>query len=638
MFNFKKFTIDTLNYKNQEDLDKYLESCFIELEEYLESLSIEDINKIKFDIENFLFDMEDAKLIKDKNPKMINAFLLLIAQKLEQANLIGAITNILNYLPQSAIKNRLKASRIYLRVNDISKDYNKNFENIVKLISSESYKEEYRYKKVNAILNFFMTAMSSFARVNNNNLAESFKKLFASHADKYSILKDPLVVEIVNLVTVANYMDTKEKIFEKISNNKPQKIACQINDLQAVKKEDNLYSKNLYAIKNPTFAKVRQVSYEYIKSIGDPQELFYRLDRGEAIIEDEKLLYKYLVSFGGKHKSKLESAFEEVIDNIKDTKFNIIDWGCGQALATMVLLDFAKERGIELDISDICLIEPSKLALRRALLHVDVFKTKEYNLKTINSDIDCLKKDDISFENDYKTLHLFSNILDIESFNLDNDFMKKISSNIKNDNLFVCVSPNINDKRNSRIDLFYKYFDDNFDTDLLSARDTDINNQHKRYEKIFQVKYTKQEEVIKSRKQIQEKSSSYHSVYDDLKSYKEHIATIIDLGRLDESIEKNPEYLIFKIRKAAEIITSKIYSKYESNSKNISFNDMIRYLSFEKRLFNKKITSNLHTIRTIGNINVHEHDLKIDAQKLDAHLMLISLLILLKELENNKLF
>ena len=491
MFNFQKFTTDTLSYKNQEDLDKYLESCFMELEEYLESLSIEDINKIKFDIEDFLYDMEDAKLIKDENPKMINAFLLLIAQKLEQANLIGAITNILNYLPQSAIKNRLKASRLYLRVNDISKDYNKNFENIVELISSKSYEEEYRYKKVNAILNFFMTAMSSFARVNNNNLAESFKKLFALHGDKYSILKDPLVVEIVNLVTVANYMDTKEKIFEKISNNKPQKVVCQINDLQTVKKEDSLYSKNLYTIKNPTFAKVRQVSFDYIKSIGDPQELFYRLDRGVTIIEDEKLLYKYLVSFGGKHKAKLESAFEKVIDNIKDTKFNIIDWGCGQALATMVLLDFAKERGIEPDISDICLIEPSKLALSRALLHVDIFKTKEYNIKAINKDIDCLKKEDISFENNYKTLHLFSNILDVESFNLNNNFMKKISSNIKNDNLFVCVSPNINDKRNGRIDLFYKYFDDNFNTELLSARDTDINNKHKRYEKIFQVKYTK---------------------------------------------------------------------------------------------------------------------------------------------------
>ena len=50
----------------------------------------------------------------------------------------------------------------------------------------------------------------------------------------------------------------------------------------------------------------------------------------------------------------------------------------------------------------------------------------------------------------------------------------------------------------------------------------------------------------------------------------------------------------------------------------------------------KKITSNLHTIRTIGNINVHEHDQEKQMQKLDAHLMLISLLILLKELGKKK--
>lgn len=630
MFDFKKFTTDVLSYKNQEDLSKYLESCYIELEEYFEGLSLYHIDKIKFDIEDFLLDMLDAELIQKENNKMINAFLLLFAQKLEQTNLIGAITLILNYLPDSAIKNRLNASRLYLKVNNISKDYFTNFEKIVELISSVNYEEEYKHRKVNAILNFIKVAMESFTRVNNSKLANDFKKLFYENREKYEILNDSLISEVIEKSSIEN-------LYEKINNNTLTKVSCEIKSDSIIQKEDSQYSKKLYAMTNPTFIQVRQLAYEYIKSIGDPDELYINLERGEAIIEDENLLYKYLVSFGEKHKEKLYSAFEAIIAKLNGEKLNIIDWGCGQAFATMMLLEFAKERGIELNISNIYLIEPSKIALSRGLLHVDVFNSQDCDIKAINSDIDCLKNEDILFDNNNKTLHLLSNILDVESFRLDKTFLKKISTNIKSDNLFVCVSPNINDKRNSRIDLFYKYFDDNFNTELLSARDTDIDH-HKRYEKIFEVKYTKQEEVIKSRKEIQEKSSSYHSVYDDLKSYKEHIATILDLDKLDESIDKDPEYLIFKTRKAAEVITSKIYSKYESNSKNVSFNDMIRYLSFEKGLFNKKITSNLHTIRTIGNINVHEHDLKIDEQKLDAHLMLISLLILLKELENKKLF
>lgn len=635
MFDFKKFTIDVLHHNTQEDLSKYFESCFMELEEYLENLSTVQINKMKFDIEDFLFEMLDAKLIKKENTKIINAFLLLIAQKLEQANLIGAITDILNYLPESTIKNRLEASRLYLRVNDISKDYQKNFEKIVELISSDTHEEEYRYKKVNAILNFYIVAMGNFARVKDNNLAKNFKILFTEHRKQFDILNDSLIVEIVEELSIENYADSIKKVYEKINSNTLTKVSCDIRDSTIMQKERSDYSKKLYDITNPTFTKIRQVSFDYIKSIGDPEEVYDKLLRGQAIIDDERLLYKYLVSFGEKHKVKLYSAFEEIKDKLGSEKLNIIDWGCGQAFATMMLLEFAKEKDIQLDISDIYLIEPSKLALSRGLLHVDVFKTAEYNIKAINSDIDCLKDEDILFDNNHKTLHLFSNILDVESFNLDKNFLKKISSNIKSDNLFVCVSPNINDKRNSRIDLFYKYFDDNFNTKLISSRDEDIGH-HKRYEKIFEVKYIKQEEIEKSRQEAEKKKDDHLDIYVELKVYEKHIAPILDLKKINEAIDENPEYLIFKIRKVAEVITSKIYSKHEDNSKNVSFNDMIRYLSYEKQLFNKKITSNLHTIRTIGNINVHEHDQEKQMQKLDAHLMLISLLILLKELEDKK--
>ena len=634
MFDFHKFTEDVLSYKNQNDLSKYLESCYIELEEYLNSLSISQIDKMKFDIEDFLLDMLDAKLIQKTNTKMVNAFLILFAQKIEQSNLIGAITEILNYLPNSAIKNRLKASRIYLRVNDISKDYHKNFETIIELISSTEYEEEYRYKSVNAVLNFYIVAMENFARVQNSHLAHSFKELFEKGRKKYEILNDSLIVEIIEKLTIENYNDIIQDVYEQISRNKLSTTMCKLDD-SIVEKEKGPYSEELYSLSEPTFEKIREVAWDYIKSIGDSDELYNRLKRGQAIIEDKDLLYKYIVSFGEKHKAKLYSAFEKIVDKLDGEQFNIIDWGCGQAFATMILLNFIREKNINLNISDICLIEPSKLALSRGLLHIDVLKTKDYNIKAINSDIDCLKAEDIVFDNNYKTLHIFSNILDVENFNLDKVFLKKISTNIKSDNLFICVSPNINDKRNGRIDLFYKYFDDNFDTKLLSARDSDMGN-HKRYEKIFEVKYAKPEEAEQLRQELDKSKNSHLDVYSELKTYEKYVTPILDLEKLKEIIEKDPEYLIFKIRKVAEVITSKIYSNYDENSKNVSFNDMIRYLSYEKKLFSKKITSNLHTIRTIGNINVHEHGQKLSMQKLDAHLMLISLLILLKELKEEK--
>ena len=299
----------------------------------------------------------------------------------------------------------------------------------------------------------------------------------------------------------------------------------------------------------------------------------------------------------------------------------------------MILLDFIKEKGVNLKISDICLIEPSKLALERGLLHVDVFKQGEYKIKAINSDLDCIKEDDISFDNDNKVLHIFSNILDLESFKLNTDFLQKISKNINSDNMFVCVSPNINDKRNSRLDLFYNHFDENFNTELISSRSDDIFG-NTRYEKIFEVIYAKPQEVTQSREEVKEYSLD---IYSKLEKYTQIIEPILDSSKVKENIEKDPDYVIFKIRKVTEVITSKIYGKYEANENRISQNDKIRYLKFEK-IINRKIESHLHTIRTIGNIGAHEHiENPIEMLTEDAYFLTTALILLIEELLKQKI-
>jgi hypothetical protein len=82
----------------------------------------------------------------------------------------------------------------------------------------------------------------------------------------------------------------------------------------------------------------------------------------------------------------------------------------------MLLLNYAKERDITLDIDNITLIEPSSLALSRALLHIDVLKQKNYNVKAINSDLDCLNKNNLQTQSTNKTLHFFSNTSKVAEF------------------------------------------------------------------------------------------------------------------------------------------------------------------------------------------------------------------------------
>ena len=625
---------DALKCKTPDDFSIYLESYFFEIEQYFNDLSLNELDALKFDIEDLLYDLMDASLIGKTNSQIVNAFLLLLANTFEQANLLGVITIIFDYLPESQTKNRLAAAKMYLKVNDISKDYHNSFSEVMFLLNIDE-KEEDITPNVRAVENYFMIAMSHFSRVKNSEFSKSFKKLFWQHKEQYAILNSQEIVTLVEQVTIENFDELYEQFRSKTTVKNVDKV-CAIMS-QAIEKENSEYSQKLYNLINPNFQTIRQLSFDYVKKIGDPDELYERLDRGRKIIDDQRLLYKYMVSFGQKHKDKLYDSYKVIIDKIKDGKINIVDWGCGQAFATMVLLNFARERKITLDISNIYLIEPSKIALERGLLHIDILKQKEYVIRAINSDIDCIEKSDLMFDNDYKTLHLFSNILDMDSFKLNNDLLQNISSTFKNDNLFVCVSPNINDRRNNRLDLFYNYFNENFNTHLISARDNDVNG-HKRYEKVFEVQYVQEAVIEEKRQEIVTIQKDYNlDVIKELSNYRNYVVPILNMDILENSINSDPEYAIFKIRKVSEVITSKIYSQYESNDRTMSFNDKIRYLSYEKKVFDKTITNYVQTLRTIGNRGVHEDGRDISKLKLDAHLMIIALISFLNEVVDKKL-
>lgn len=637
MFDFIQFTQNIKNIKTQEDFSHYLESCFAELETFFDTLTSEALNDLKFDIEDLLYDLEDQQLVLQNNAPIINAFLILLAQKFESAGLIGAITNILNYLPECGVKKRLEATKLYLKVNDLSKDYFDRFEQIASLISSSFSEEESPSKAIKTFCLFYLAALAQFVRVNNSSLALKLKNLFIDQQNHFPLLKNTFILDIVSHISIENYPSNINAIRAKIDTLIPLPSRCHLIS-ETVMMEEGNYAQKLRALSQPSFEKLREIAFSHIQSIGDPDILYEQLLRGEAIIDKSDLLYKYMVSFGTKHKAKLYSAFDVALPHLQRQNVNIVDWGCGQALATTVLMNYLQENRLDITIKNICLLEPSMQALSRGLLHVDIFKTNQVNVKAINSDFDCFKQDELFFDKAYTTIHLFSNVLDLEGFMLNNEFFQKVSSTVQNDSIFICVSPSINDKRNTRLDLFYKYFDENFDTTLLSSRNSDVFG-HKRYEKIFRVNVEAKAVSCEQQQLLSETSinSERFNLLTALNQYHNYIAPILDAKKIEESLVSDPEYLIFKVRKIAEILTTKIYSTFESNAESISFSDKIKYLSYQKKVFSKSISNYLHTIRTIGNRGVHDDRVDISKLKLDAHLMIYALLNLLYEFQENKL-
>ncbi|GHT02475.1 hypothetical protein FACS189440_15850 [Bacteroidia bacterium] len=156
------------------------------------------------------------------------------------------------------------------------------------------------------------------------------------------------------------------------------------------------------------------------------------------------------------HKVKLLSAFE-ALPNIF-SKVNIIDWGCGQGIASMIFL----EKYGTANANHITLIEPSEIALKRAALHCKK-SNSDVSLKTICKKLDDLEESDFNLPQSNITIHLFSNILDIDGYS-QSHLIELIEKTQSGQNYFVCASPYIDAIKTERLESFKRHFESKFDS------------------------------------------------------------------------------------------------------------------------------------------------------------------------------
>ncbi len=243
--------------------------------------------------------------------------------------------------------------------------------------------------------------------------------------------------------------------------------------------DKSTYAYQLRHLANPSFEKIRNLAKDFIMKLPEQlkDELYEEIERGEKQLETEPELMYYLHAFGKMHKAKLNYAFEHLPETFFEIpEINIIDYGCGQAVATMCYADFLRKQGYEQKIRRVTLIEPSEAALKRAALHVSVF-FPDAEIVTINKGFDDLEPQNIVCDEDVPTLHLLSNVLDLECFRLIT-FKQLVKKRIGPSNLFVCVGPYFGDKdRGKHMDSFAKYFkgEEIFSEDL-DANKLDANN------------------------------------------------------------------------------------------------------------------------------------------------------------------
>lgn len=211
----------------------------------------------------------------------------------------------------------------------------------------------------------------------------------------------------------------------------------------------------------------KNVPFEFTRMPWEHPEL----KRGTALLESEGALDSYMAAYGDAHKQKAFKAIELLpLWEIKGP-FEICDWGCGQGIASMCLLQVLTQRNLSDEVRSLHLIEPSKAGLERAAFNIAQFNpyiiTEKIN-KGLPSDyapFECVRE--ISFKQPI-VIHLFSNILDIEAIDLKG--VADLIASSGHLHYVACVGPA---KRNeNRINAFCRYFNPEYVNFLQTYRDT----------------------------------------------------------------------------------------------------------------------------------------------------------------------
>jgi len=207
-----------------------------------------------------------------------------------------------------------------------------------------------------------------------------------------------------------------------------------------------------------------------VLSESDKEQLFNQICHGEAILESDVQLKMYIYAYGNMHKHKLIAAFNILKSKgilTENLTLDVIDYGCGQALASSLFAEYCSDNDINVNIENLLLVDPSVQAVSRGLFHINQIKGDSAitQIKTKISRLDDLESSDLTTKN--STLHLFSNILDIENYDIQSLCLNISYRNSKD--FFICVSPYY-PGRIERIDNFYRYFNSSYQTELYSKR------------------------------------------------------------------------------------------------------------------------------------------------------------------------
>lgn len=176
---------------------------------------------------------------------------------------------------------------------------------------------------------------------------------------------------------------------------------------------------------------------------------------GEIIYDQEVQLNAYLAAYTDWHKGKLQKAFSKLPKEKPAKEVNLVDWGCGQGLASLFFLEYIQKNNLECSVHEIILVDPCVLALRRAEFLIHRFYPNII-LRCITKKLNDVTIGEVKTVAPRPTYHLLSNVLDLDGIDLKH-LSQIVYANSTVVNYMICVSPFYR-RLNDKIDRFFAYF------------------------------------------------------------------------------------------------------------------------------------------------------------------------------------
>ena len=183
-----------------------------------------------------------------------------------------------------------------------------------------------------------------------------------------------------------------------------------------------------------------------------PYSTFAHLtNRAQTPLTSVEQAVMYTTLYGKSHFDRFNSVIAQIMGKNKRTEavtrtINIVDYGCGQAIASLALLSYLEKYvNCESFTLNFHLIEPSQTTLDLAVLLVTKISsriTANVTIHPYHKDLECFLKEDseVLAAADY-SIHLFSNVLDVAEVQQQIPRLCEYLHSIEGKQMVIAVGP-----------------------------------------------------------------------------------------------------------------------------------------------------------------------------------------------------